>query len=158
MPFYAGIGSRKAPPNVLTAMTAIAQQLHEMGYTLRSGGAKGSDKAFEAGTENKEIFQAADCTPEAIAIARQYHPAWHVLNEYARNLHGRNAMQILGRNLDSPVEFVVCWTPDGCTSHATRSIETGGTGTAISIASERGIPVYNLKNKEDVEKIRTMLD
>jgi len=40
---------------------------------------------------------------------------------------------------------LICWTPDGCESHRYRNRETGGTGTAISIADYHNIKIYNLQ-------------
>lgn len=144
--FYTGVGSRTTPSYILSLMTKIAQRLSLEGWMLRSGGAVGADKAFEAGagTGKVNVFYASDATAEAMAIAARFHPAWHRCSDYAKKLHGRNTFQVLGINLDTPSSFLICWTPDGCVSHETRSIQTGGTGTAISIASAYGIPVFNL--------------
>jgi hypothetical protein len=49
-------------------------------------------------------------------------------------------MIILGKNLDEPVKFVVCWTPGGKV--------VGGTGVAIQIAHKNNIPVINLFKDE----------
>jgi predicted Rossmann fold nucleotide-binding protein DprA/Smf involved in DNA uptake len=47
--YYAGVGSRETPAHVCKQMTELAKRLESFGLTLRSGGAKGADKAFEAG-------------------------------------------------------------------------------------------------------------
>lgn len=155
---YAGIGSRSTPTDIQIHMTNIATWLELRGYILRSGGAKGADTAFEKGcVNNKEIYYAADANPEAEAIAKRYHKAWDQCGDYAKKLHARNAFQILGATLDDPVDFVICWTPDGCEHHKDRTIETGGTGTAISIASANNIPVFNLANTESVNSLRELL-
>lgn len=157
---YTGIGSRSTPYDILIIMTKIAQWLEKKGYILRSGGAKGADKAFENGVvnvNNKEIFYANDANNEARQIAKRYHPAWHRMSNYAKNLHGRNAFQILGNNLNDPVDFVICWTPDGAETHNERCYETGGTGTAISIANQNGIRVFNLANAGSIDELRTFL-
>lgn len=149
---WTGVGSRSTPPEILTFMWVIAQYLQREGFTLRSGGAKGADSAFESGAgPNKEIFYAKDACQAAMAIAAQFHPAWGACSDYPKKLHGRNAFQVLGRHLSSPSEFLICWTPDGCKSHATRTRATGGTGTAISIADAYGVPVYNLAVEADRE-------
>ena len=142
MKYYAGIGSRSTPINILRIMTKVATALEEKGYTLRSGGAKGADSAFEKGilTGKKEIFSWKESTEEAEKIASTIHPAWHNCNEYARKSHGRNVFQILGKDLNTPVEFVICWTPNG--------EEIGGTRTAIVLARQREIKIYNLAIKE----------
>jgi len=145
MRYYTGVGSRQTPQVVLVLMRQIALAMANLQYTLRSGGAKGADSAFESGAgHNKQIFYAMDCTPAAMKIARRFHPAWSRCDNYARRLHGRNAFQVLGPNLNEPSAYCICWTKDGCISHKTRSFDTGGTGTAISIAEAYGVPVINL--------------
>ncbi|MBU2792723.1 DUF4326 domain-containing protein [Acidithiobacillus thiooxidans] len=155
---YAGIGSRSTPDPVLQVMRKIAHRLSELGYTLLSGGASGADSAFQAGcTGKKEIYlpwagfrdwQADFCIPlpssEAFRVAEVVHPAGNRMNDRARALMARNSHQVLGADLRSPVDFVVCWTPDSCESESTRSRTTGGTGQAIALADRWGIPVINL--------------
>lgn len=169
---YAGIGSRKTPPEVLNQMTRIAARLNVLGWTLRSGAAEGADRAFEAGAGGeKEIFlpwkgfmgsRSKLIEPEtpdlAAEIASQIHPGWHYLNQAAKKLMARNTRQILGHALGDPVLFVLCWTPDGCESGGTRSSVTGGTGQAIALASGRfSIPVFNLKNADALDRLAEFL-
>ena len=136
---YAGIGSRRTPEYILKYMTRIASKLELLGYKLRSGGAQGCDKAFEAGVripENKEIFKSKDSTFEAIKLASEHHPFWERCSTPVRKLHGRNSMILLGENLNNPVKFVICYTKDGKNS--------GGTGLGMNIADAKSIPVFNL--------------
>lgn len=155
MKYYTGVGSRKTPGNIIGVMVNIAYYLSLSGWTLRSGGARGADTAFEQGLGQvyKEIYYAKDATKEAMAISAEYHPAWNKCSQYAKQLHGRNAFQVLGKDLATPSSFLICWTPDGCETHATRGYSTGGTGTAISIANAYNIPVYNLANIESFNLI-----
>ena len=69
-------------------------------------------------------------------IAARLHPAWHRCSNAVRKLHARNAAVLLGRQLNRPVDAVVAWSPDGAV--------VGGTGMALRIATEHGIPVTNL--------------
>jgi hypothetical protein len=159
MRYYAGIGARKTPDSTLKLMTKIAIALDNRGYVLRSGGAKGADQAFERGSDSQVIYIANHAEGDIAAheMAKEYHGAWDKLtNKYIRNLHARNCYQVLGKDLKTPVEFVVCWTPDGCEHHKDRTITTGGTGTAISIASMHGIRVYNLYNYKSLEELREL--
>jgi hypothetical protein len=133
---YAGIGSRETPPDILSKMTSIAVYLSAKGYLLRSGGAVGADTAFEQGAQPAQIFRPEHATEEALKLAKKYHPAWGRCNQYARKLHARNGMILLGSRLNSPVDFVVCWTPDGKAS--------GGTGQALRIAKALDIQIINL--------------
>lgn len=49
MKFYTGVGSRETPEHVLRMMERLGKKLATDGWTLRSGGAKGADAAFELG-------------------------------------------------------------------------------------------------------------
>lgn len=147
--YYAGIGSRTAPNEILELMTELAIALNKKGYKLRSGGAKGADTAFAKGAgADKEIFRPHHATPEAIEIAMNIHPAPQHCKDYVRKLHGRNVQILLGKNLDKPVEFVICWTPGGK--------KIGGTGLNIALAEREEIVVYNIFKTDDLLKIKEM--
>ena len=97
-------------------------------------------------TRNKDLIS------ETERIASEVHPAWERCNEWARGMHSRNCHQILGYDLKSPVDAVICWTPQGNM--------VGGTRTALMIAMREGIPIFNLgcDNKEDVlQQIKSFL-
>lgn len=140
MRHYAGIGSRQTPAHICEKMTDVAVTLKTAGFILRSGGADGADIAFEAGAgDAKEIFYPSAGGSHfwrALEIAEFYHPAWERCGHNARLLHTRNVYQVLGPDLVSFSEFVICWTKDGGA--------TGGTGQAIRIARAFGIPVINM--------------
>lgn len=152
--YYAGIGSRKIDKSTEDFMTKFANVIENTRIVLRSGGAEGSDKAFEKGVEkkaNKNIFYAEDADLMSYFAAYLFHPAPYILskNEYAKKLMARNTFQVLGdlsSDVIEPSLFVVCWTKDGVETHKQRTKETGGTGQAISIADIFEIPVINLKN------------
>lgn len=151
---YAGIGSRKTPPHILSIMTRIAQKLHSQGYILRSGGAKGADSAFEEGAGTmKEIYTARNPIPDwAFQTVDEYHPAPHRLKDYARRLHARNAQIVFGENTGpgDRVSFAVCWTPNAEIA--------GGTGQLLRIAEAHGIKVRNLADPQVLESVMNWLN
>jgi len=161
---YAGIGSRETPLHIQEVMTMLSRYLHDRSYILRSGGANGADKAFEIGIPaggNKEIylpwkgFNGSDSPyfilhEEAFEVAKKFHPAWNKLADPVKALMARNVYQVLGFDLDTPVEFVVCWTKDGK--------DTGGTGQAIRIAKKYNIPVLNLYDEVALNKIKKRIN
>jgi hypothetical protein len=163
MIFYAGIGSRATPPDVLTYMRKAATRLAEHGFVLRSGAADGADTAFEDGCKDangaaeiwlpwKGFNKHADTgfypSEAHLATAASLHPAWARLTRGPRALHSRNVGQIWGSDLKTPVSFVLCWTADGCESEKQRTPTTGGTATAIALADILRIPVFNLANAD----------
>lgn len=153
---YAGIGSRKTPNNILAVMSYISKRLEHQLFILYSGGAKeGADAAFLAKVQFYKVFMPArlfnyktanrtdfiDCSDlsnwdEALQTVDEYHPAPHNLTPFARKLHARNAYCVLGEDLKSPVDFVLCWTPNATI--------TGGTGQGLRIAMHYNIPIFNL--------------
>ena len=151
---YAGIGARATPDAVLADMGVIAGWLARTGWHLSSGGADGADSAFAAGAPagQRTVWlpwrgynghRGPDCRVLSAAamaacleIAAPLHPAWERCSPAVRKLHARNAAVLLGETLDRPVDAVVAWTAEG-------RVE-GGTGMAIRIAEDRGIPVLNL--------------
>lgn len=170
---YAGIGSRESPPDVLAVMTRLGEILAKAGFTLRSGAARGADSAFEvgaiAGQGHREIFlpfpgfqghssPLAHVCDAALAQAARFHPVWDELNSTFKRLHGRNAYQVLGGDLNQKADLVICWTIDGCESHATRRRRTAGTGTAISIAEAFQVPVFNLCNESSRDALAKQLN
>lgn len=172
MKAYAGVGSRETPSHIIQQMIAIGRVAAAAQWILRTGAAPGADAAFECGCDiehgAKEIYlpwkgfnghqsQLYDAPPHAYARASELHPAWNRLSNAARALHARNMQQVFGEHVVDPVQFVVCWTNDGCEHHAHRSKKTGGTGSAISAASRAGIPVYNLRNEGRFELVLQLL-
>ncbi len=168
--YYTGIGARKTPWGVQLVMTRAAIKFNELGWTLRSGAADGADTAFEKGAgDNKEIYLPwpgfnkreegySEVGADALAIAESVHPAWAYLRSPVRRLHGRNAYQILGPELNSPSAGLICWTEDGAYSEEMCSKSTGGTGTGIKIASRHDIPILNLRHVEHYQILAAWLD
>lgn len=168
--YFTGIGSRSTPKDICEIMSIIPIFLNkDHGYILRSGGAPGADLAFETFLSNdvKNIYlpwkgfndnksQLYNVTTGAYSIAEKFHPAWKSLSQAGKKLHARNVYQVLGEDLNTPSDFVLCWTADFCESHETRSRETGGTGTAISIASYFNVPVFNMARKDWYKRFEKM--
>jgi hypothetical protein len=153
---YAGIGARATPNNILIRMSHISKRLEHQWFTLYSGGAKeGADAAFLARIYLYKVFMPAklfnyktanaidfiDCSSlsnwdEALQTVDKYHPAPYNLTPFSRKLMARNAYCILGPDLQSPVDFVLCWTPNAAV--------IGGTSQGLRIAIDYNIPIFNL--------------
>jgi hypothetical protein len=142
-------------------MSSIGQQLANSGWILRSGFADGADMAFCRGADyaavngmggqmeiyipwvgfngaprDHEAFIVPDLNRELVALAREYHPAWHRCAPGAKRLHARNGCQILGSDLKTPADMVICWTAGGQGG--------GGTGQALRLARAYNVPIFDL--------------
>ena len=166
--FYSGIGARATPPEMLSLMTRAAFALLKRDYVLRSGHAIGADSAFERGAGDAaqtflpvpgwrgsvSAFHAGTLGPEiwgrAREIAAPHHSAFASLSRFVQDLHTLGVFQVLGPALDSPSEFVLCWTADGEAS--------GGTGQALRIAATYGVPVYNFQRSRERAHVERHLD
>lgn len=157
--YYAGIGSRETPPEVLKQMGEIAKHFEAKGYILRSGGAQGADRAFSDAVQNAEIWipwesfyghpthaiRIIHKTDEAaFASVNQFHPSGPYLSDSVKRLMARNYRQVIGQNAPNS-SFIVCWTKDGG--------PTGGTGQALRIAQHFGIKIYNLFDSQTIDQI-----
>jgi hypothetical protein len=182
--FYAGIGSCETPPDILQLMGEIAEKLAGSGWRLRSGGAQGADTAFQQGVENycrKQVFLPQDFQEiylpwngfnnlkedkssgyivyhdyHADRLAMKYHPIYDRLSGKQRQLMARNGYQVLGKDLQTPSTFIVCWTRDGSVGKTSRG--TGGTGQAIRIAFAHNIPIFNLQMTAHLQRLLDYVD
>lgn len=164
MKYYTGVGSRETPMVIQRQINQIAKSLEAQGYILRSGGAEGADTAFENALHNEkaaEIYLPWQgfndrFGPNAISlnelnrrlvlqaecIAEEIHPAWERLRQGAKKLHTRNAFQVLGKDLNTPSEVLICYArPKG-------DSVSGGTRTAVELARKHGIPIINIYHED----------
>ncbi len=157
MKYVTGIGSRETPESIIPIIKQLAHRLVNHGFILRSGGANGADSYFETQWDNyggqKEIYLPwanfnnnksglYGVSEKALKIAQTLHPKWSSLKEPVRLLHGRNVYQVLGKELDTPSDLLIGWTPDGQI--------VGGTATAINLAKRMDVPVFNLALEKEV--------
>lgn len=163
--FYAGIGSRRTPLHIRDAMTEVASHLECIGWTLRSGNARGADQAFAAGVKeaaqiwlpwssfekefqlehpNHDYREVSDYDMEAITSVAAFHPSASSLTDAGHKFMARNYRQVIG-NEEPDSQFILCWTPDGK--------PVGGTAQAIRIADSRKIPVINMFDFETADNV-----
>jgi len=177
MKYFAGIGSRSTPQNILELMPQITQYLYSKNYILRSGGADGADTYFEKGVplnEPKQIFLPwknfnnnpslyylnsfikKEAWNKAEEIANKFHPQYKYLKQGAQKLMTRNTFQVLGPNPSDQSQWsslIVCYCPLSSDGNP-----KGGTAQALRIASNYNIQIYNLYLEEDLDKIKAKIN
>ena len=157
------IGSRKTPECFLKVGRKLAAEYYKKGFILRSGNARGFDQTIsnmpahareiylpykyfgpQLDTEiNVYIPSSFQNYSEAVKLVNKLHPNNRLTNQQLLYL-ARDVYQVLGKELKSPSVGVCCWTEDGAETLSEISVKTGGTGMALRVASEYGIPVYNI--------------
>ena len=142
--FYTGVGNRKVPREALDLCREIGRELALRGLTLRTGDTDGSDAAFLSGCQDGQTERGADRNePEVYRPEDDLHPwaielaarvvgvkAWLKASESMRRLSACNAMQVLGRDGQTPSKFLLCWS---------RNIDPrmqDGTRVAVRIADD----------------------
>lgn len=167
--YYTGVGARNTSKEILEVIRDIATFLAKEGYTLRSGGAEGADAAFEVGADvvdctlkeiyipwdgfqnrnegSGSVFIRGGCS-KALDIVSKVHPAWEKLSRGARALHARNVYQVLGKDLNTPSSFLICYAPELSNGQV-----KGGTNTAVQIARQNNIQVLNLYNENTLKSL-----
>jgi hypothetical protein len=129
----------------------------------RSGGAAGADIAFETGFRSTRgsfaVFRPRPLATmraemdlfdrEVRPIAGAHMPSIFGMSAGNAGLLARNMNQVLGADLRSPCDFVVCWTP----TLDYRSREAGGTRYACLLAQARGIPIFNIADSEQFDSL-----
>lgn len=155
---FAGIGNREAPGDALALCAAISSILADAGYVLRTGGAPGCDQAFlSTANMNAEIYVPWhnfegfpmwwEIPRAAFDLACKYLPYLKkAKNKGLPLLHARNMMQVLGPDLKTRSEFVVCYTQNGRQENYDGFTHECGTDSAITCARDHGIPVININN------------
>jgi hypothetical protein len=173
--YYAGIGSRGTPENILTIMEMLGKHFARNKWVLRSGAATGADTAFEKGAVaeigRKEIYLPwrgynnnqsqlhpanYPFTDEEMEFSAKFHPNWKNLTASVKKLHARNTRILLGMeqlhgHQVTPVKFCICWTPNG---HI-----TGGTGQALRIIESLNdtILCFNLGSADTPAQLEKMV-
>ena len=173
---YAGVGSREITPEGAARMKKAVEILNAEGYKANTGDALGADAIVRENANGLNVFTAKDATARTRKIAKEIHPDWDALVEgakkkakkagkdgekaasYVIDLMARNTNQVFGKSLKTPVDFLIVWTADGITSYQDRSVQTGGTGQAIELASRKNIPVINLLNDNWEQELRETID
>ena len=173
---YTGIGSRDTTLEENIIMTSLGKELATKGWTLRSGGAGGSDLAFENGCAaakgKAEIFipwkpfgskienvNSKRYVPNESSYdkAREYLienniiPWFDRMKQGARKLHARNYYQVLGTdNIKSDIMIY-------CADDDKNGVPKGGTRTAILLARSFNIPTYNIRVKDQLKALDTLI-
>lgn len=163
------IGSRSTPEHINKLLVTYTNILVELGYAIASGGCptgpdrsafigvyghKSKDKSKhriyiswdgmagldhnpEIGIYNAQLFENYGVAKAIASIARS---GFHGLGKGGIAHHTRNAYQVLWDDLCSLTDFVVFYAePTGKHGRV-----KGGTATAVYIAVDHGIPIFNL--------------
>ena len=164
MHYFTLVGSRQTPDDQAIILRNYAERLLRKGWTGRSGVSGSADMAlnhaiydydapaeFYIPWEQFNGYSHGDLSgrviypkrlgndKEATRMIMEVHRFWGMLTRGAKCLHVRNAYQVLGRDLASPSDVLICWAPVN-----RNGAVQGGTATAYNLAMKHEIACFNL--------------
>lgn len=123
------------------------------GVLLRFGGLKKYYLPWKKfGTVDELEMEIASPDEEAYCIAAHYHPGFNDLSPPVRAIIARTVHMLLGKDLHSPVSFLLCYDKYGYESSEKMKIKTTTLGVMLSIAQDSRIPVFNIRREESIIK------
>lgn len=145
---YAVSADLDAPKDVLEAFLELAEELEDNGYILRTKGDENVDcELIERLKDSSKVelylpWENFNDWEEpfipmagAYEMAWKYHPAWAECDEELKRLHASTSHIIMGKDLKSLVDFLICYTPKGQGEEVTDQ--------AVRIADTNLIPVFD---------------
>lgn len=161
------IGSRKPPKRISEAAVKIGRYLSDRGLHAYSGGADGMDSQFmfDYSPDRRTIilpedgfndlrdndsdildytrFDHVKAAEEAMKVCGNF----EFQSDYVKRRYSRNAMQVLGMSLESPVDFVLFWAEEK------ESCVQGGTAVAYRLARLYSVPTFNLWRENTLKEV-----
>lgn len=161
------VGARKTPVEIIHQCQNDIGQLNKENYIFRSGNAQGFDQVIANVPEKcREVYlpyhnfgcslnnyrnvfvpkRDFDNWGRAVNIVKELHPNKNLTDMQMMYL-ARDVYQVLGKDLQTPSDLVICWTEDGASELHQLTRKTGGTAMALRVAFRYNIPVININSK-----------
>ena len=140
--------SPDTPDDIRQVSYYLAKRMAELGYFLSVVDPKAEKDAIKGAKDGEgegEIVNKG--TVDSWEELESVHPTWYRCGAAARAWHAKRA------NAMEESQFLVIWTPNGEESAEDTTLRTGGLGQAIRLASQRGMPIFNLSNEDALTRI-----
>lgn len=159
-----------APEETKSVFEKLAHYLVSRGFTVRTSGGKDGEEAFQKGAGEKvevhipwkgfdnQTSQFCKTKDEAKEVVRQFSPSFESLSKGVQTIIASKAHVVLGKELTSPIQFLVVWSLDGAETRKECTSKTGFVSTPIKIAESLKIPVFNLKRQDALERIKAHVE
>lgn len=166
---YVIASNQNVPPEIVEQFKEIIHKLNAYGFTLRYSSMRGTIDDHISGLADKEElylpwknFGDKDSPFNynhllSIEAAREHQPGYDDLpNDKVKAFLAKNARMMFGnKDLKSPALFFITWTECGSTI---RHSKMGNMANPTSLANSRFIPVFNLQNPSDKERLYKLIE
>jgi hypothetical protein len=166
-------GAAEIPPETLKQAEELARELKELGLVCRTGWDQPLATAARSGAADRseiylpwrgfnkeeEGYGFPDKEGKTVAmLVRVYNQRLATVDsDPVKKILATYINMIIGARLDSRSEFVIIWSDDSAEEPAEKTNKTDAVGPIIDIASELGIPVFNLKRHDAMQRIRSYI-
>lgn len=188
MKYWTGVGSRGVTPEIAELQYNIGARMAQLGYTLLSGGAKGSDMNFHKGVCSVDATKAVIYLPWSgfnselisqipnyalscyvvpdklqISVARNYYLMTGIIPWFDK-MRKQGSQEFHGRNYYQVFHNETTEAPPPSKVCIYAAPEThkgevsGGTRSAVMIARQERIPTYNLTIPAQRSKLLSKLN
>ena len=140
---YAGTGDRKTPLKIQNLLQNYIKILNERNYMLRTGSESGTQTFMKTLADKVEVMDIPEANHLVYAANRSHYVLWSHNGNRVKKKYARDTLILLGDNLATPPEFLLCW----CNINI-----KGGSVFSIRLAKEHNIPIYNIFREDHQEK------
>lgn len=163
------VAFNKECPIDSSTIQPVIDRLNELHFTVRAGGdGVPLTDHFEREVHNLELHlpwknfndknSIHTFNPDnAFFIAKLYMPTYESMKDGVKPILARNSRLVMGAKMNSPILFLITWTPDGVEHSRDKSMKTGTSAHVISIASALRVPIFNLARPDAIARILAYL-
>ncbi len=175
------VEGQDVPAEKIEKLTAVLDKLHTQGFTLRSSADRMNelDKDVSSKFARKEYYLpwkkfAPDVDAKVekpndkarrvscwlrMTIMRKSDPSvFNDLTGVVRTFISRNTQLILGEDLETPVNFIIVYTPGGEEGDQRVDFKTAKNASYfIQAANILTIPVFNIQNDDAIDRLEKFL-
>jgi len=172
------------PENVMDKLNIVLAKIHAKQFTLRAANNRNNplEELAIKSTDRKEFYlpfkfrdldssykvKVSKVDYKAISIGMTIKTnafpnytseKFNNMKDIGKLFTGRDVHQVLGEDLNTPVKFMLMYTPKGEESGDKLDFETVGNAVMLFLLSKAfSIPIYNIANEESLTKLMAYLD
>ncbi len=170
---FAVSGTADVTDEAIGSFRDVLETINNLGFTMRSPGDE-RDRFNKIITENfsrKEYIlpwkkfntnvEATVVKPTKFSyeLSATFHKAFKKLSNAVRGFIARDTHIFLGKDCDTPINFLIIYTSCGIENNDKIDFKTTGNASYfINLASELNVPIFNFKNKDAKDRLVTYLE